>query len=271
MRSKGLFNEANLYSRIIEKIFFSKYQAGDLVVEFERRDIEKFARQLKLRLPKNLGDLIYSFRFRVPLPKSILQVATKGRSWTIELAGRARYRFSLHKTVIIVPNTNLTTTKIPDSTPGVIAKYALSDEQSLLAKVRYNRLIDIFTGVTCYSLQSHLRTTARGLGQVETDELYVGIDKRGIHYVFPIQAKGGNDKLSIVQIGQDAAVCEERFTSLVCRPVGAQFLGADVIVLYEFEKTRDGFRVSSEKHYRLVPPDEVTTADLESYCRRLAD
>ena len=43
-------------------------------------------------------------------------------------------------------------TKIPDSTPGLIALYALTDEQSLLAKLRYNRLIDIFTQLTCYTL-----------------------------------------------------------------------------------------------------------------------
>ncbi len=59
---------------------------------------------------------------------------------------------------------------------------SFTDEQALLATVRYNRLTDIFTGVTCYSLQNHLRTTVRGVGQVETDELYVGVDRLGKHY-----------------------------------------------------------------------------------------
>ena len=56
--------------------------------------------------------------------------------------------------------------KVPDATPGIVAQYALSDEQALLARVRYNRLIDIFTGVTCYSLQNHLRTTVIEMGQI---------------------------------------------------------------------------------------------------------
>lgn len=68
----------------------------------------------------------------------------------------------------------MTATKVPDATPGIVAKYAFNDEQALLAKVRYNRLVDIFTGVTCYSLQNHLRTTVSEIGQVETDEIYVG-------------------------------------------------------------------------------------------------
>ena len=101
----------------------------------------------------------------------------------------------------------MATTKIPDATPGIVAKYALGDEQALLARVRYNRLIDIFTGVVCYSLQNHLRTFVAGVGQIETDELYVGVDKKGAHFIFPIQAKGGSDQLNIVQIEQDFEVC----------------------------------------------------------------
>lgn len=60
--------------------------------------------------------------------------------------------------------------------------------------------------MTCYSLQIHLRTAIPEMGQVETDEIYLGRDKKTAHYVFPVQAKGGKDKLNIVQIEQDFAV-----------------------------------------------------------------
>ena len=92
------------------------------------------------------------------------------------------------------------------------------DEQALLAKVRYNRLLDIFLGVATYSLQNHLRTTVAGLGQVEIDEIYVAIDKRGRQYVLPVQAKGGNDRLSTVQTRQDMACCAEKFPPTRRRP-----------------------------------------------------
>ncbi len=59
-----------------------------------------------------------------------------------------------------------------------------------MTKLRYNRLIDIFTGVACYSLQSHLRTSVPNIGQVERDEVYIGVDRQGAHYVIPVQAKG---------------------------------------------------------------------------------
>jgi hypothetical protein len=65
----------------------------------------------------------------------------------------------------------------------------MTDEQALLARLRYNRLIDVFTGVTCYSLQSHLRTTVQDIGQIETDEIYVGIDRRGAALRYPCSGK----------------------------------------------------------------------------------
>lgn len=143
--------------------------------------------------------------------------------------------------------------------------YALSDEQALLAKVRYNRLIDIFTGVACYSLQNHLRTTAPGIGQVEVDEIYVGLDRRGANYVFPIQAKGKNDKLNIVQIEQDIAVCTAKFPGLICRPIGAQFMADDLIALFELEVIDTGVAVAAERHYRLVAASNISPDDLARY------
>jgi hypothetical protein len=144
----------------------------------------------------------------------------------------------------------------------------LNDEQALLAKIRYNRLIDIFTGVTCYSLQNHLRTTLSEMGQVETDEVYVGIDKQGVHYIFPVQAKGGKDKIGVVQIGQDFAMCAEKFPNAVGRPIAAQFMDDDTIVLFEFAQTEEGIRILTEKHYRLVAPDELSEQEIEEYRKR---
>lgn len=140
----------------------------------------------------------------------------------------------------IVPNELIRATKIPDATPNIISRYALSDEQALLAKLRYNRLIDVFTGVTCYSLQSHLRTTVPTMCQVETDEIYIGVDHRGAQYAFPVQAKGGSDFLSIVQIEQDFALCADEFPELICHGIAAQFMVDDVISLFEFEQEADG-------------------------------
>ncbi len=211
------------YTGILVSIFQNHYQAGMSSFEFERSELETAAKQLKVELPKNLGDLIYSFRYRTAMPEAIAKTAPTGQEWVILAAGRGIYRMQLRKISRIVPNPNLYQIKIPDATPEIIAKYALGDEQALLAKVRYNRLIDIFLRVTAYSLQNHLRTTVPGMGQIETDELYVGVRNTGQQFIIPVQAKGGNDQIGIVQVEQDLALCGHAFPHLTPRLIAVQF------------------------------------------------
>jgi hypothetical protein len=253
------------YSQIIAHIFSNHYRRGATEIVFDREEIVSAAAALGLPRPKNVGDVVYSFRFRKAFPKSITTTASKGREWILRKAGHSRYRFVLSAQWSIVPNPRFSVIKVPDATPGVISKYALTDEQALLARLRYNRLIDLFSGVTCYSLQSHLRTSVKELGGVETDELYVGIDRQGVHYVFPIQAKGGRDKLSVVQVEQDIALCAEKFSMLVCRPLAAQFMTGDIIALFEFQTAGEDLSIRDERHYRLVSPDELSPEELASY------
>ncbi len=198
LRGNTVAKEPGMYAVIIEKIFFSKFKAGMEAVAFEREDIVKFAKKLGISSPKNLGDLVYSFRHRAVLPRSIQDRAPEGMIWIIRPIGKAQYQFDLVPDRPLLPNENMLATKVPDSTLGIVAKYAFNDEQALLARVRYNRLVDIFRGITCYSLQNHLRTTVPNMGQMETDEIYIGLDKTGTQYVVPIQAKGGTDRLGIV-------------------------------------------------------------------------
>lgn len=268
-KSEDARTSINRYARIIERIFFSHYTEGMAEVCFERKEIKTVAQELSINLPKNLGDIVYSFRYRVALPEPIREKATEGRQWIIRPAGRSRYCFVQVAEHNIVPMALKAETKVPDATPGLVAMYSLDDEQALLAKLRYNRLIDIFTGITCYSLQNHLRTFLAGIGQVETDEIYVGVDKKGRHYVFPVQAKGGTDKLNVVQIEQDFALCASKFPDLICRPIGAQFMENNLIALFEFESTPEGVKLAEEEHYQLVTIDEVTPDVLKAYQERL--
>ena len=54
--------DKNRYSQLIEHIFFKHYRPGVASFESAREELESSAKKLKIKLPKNLGDLIYSFR-----------------------------------------------------------------------------------------------------------------------------------------------------------------------------------------------------------------
>lgn len=255
----------NRYSAIIDRVFQNHYSPHVDSFEFTREELVTVAAELGLQLPKNIGDLIYSFRYRNELPRKILNSAKPGLEWIIEGAGRAKYRFRLVEHNRILPRDDLLTIKIPDSTPEIIGAYALGDEQALLAKVRYNRLVDVFLGIAAYSLQNHLRTTVKGIGQIEIDEIYVGVDKHGRQFVVPVQAKGGSDKHGVVQTQQDIALCSQAFPGLICRPVSAQFMSDERIAMFELTVVDGSVKVVEERHYQLVGARTITASDLERY------
>lgn len=263
-------DKAAQYVPIILHVFRKYWVKGTEEFEFHRDELVEAAEAAGVERPDNLGDVIYSFKFRRDLPAEILKTAVKGKAWIIEGAGRSLYRFRLVDVggTTIKPREDIAATKIPDSTPEIIGAYALGDEQALLAKVRYNRLIDIFLGLTTYSLQNHLRTHVKGMGQIEIDEIYVGLNRNGAHYVIPVQAKGGSDKLSPVQTTQDIACCKAKFPDLICRPVSAQFMEDDVIALFELTIEAGRVLIVEERHYRLVPSDQIDAETKHQYAQR---
>ncbi len=261
-------SKPNRYAEIVSEVFRKHYRKGLTKVAFERNEFEAIAEVKKIKLPKNLGDAIYSFKYRAALPTSITDTAPTGYEWIIAGAGRAKYEFRLVKPSDISPRNDKLVVKIPDATPEIIGAYALGDEQALLAKVRYNRLIDVFLGITASSLQNHLRTTVKGIGQIEIDELYVGLDRNGCQYVVPVQAKGGKDKHGRQQTEQDIACCKQKFPALHCRPVSAQFVTKNKIAMFELAEQDGDIKVVSEEHYELVPASSITEGDLAGYASR---
>lgn len=255
----------NRYQATIKKIFFDHFVAGSTEFEFDREELEESYVALGFRRIKNIGDIPYSFRYRNALPDSVLDTQPEGLEWIIEGAGKGRYRFKLVKKTRIVPREDLVVVDIPDATPELIRGYALDDEQALLAIVRYNRLIDTFLSLTTYSLQNHLRTTVEGMGQIEIDELYIGLDKRGCHYLIPVQAKGGKDNIGIVQTTQDIRFVEQKFPGIQCRAIAAQFMADELIALFELTLHSDEIKVVEERHYRLVPHDRLDRDAIRAY------
>jgi hypothetical protein len=115
-----------------------------------------------------------------------------------------------------------------------------------------------------------MRTTVKGIGQIEIDEVYVALDRHGAQYIIPVQAKGGKDQLAVVQTKQDLACCAEKFPHLVCRSVSAQFIDMEdkkskKIAMFELALENGCVVIVDEKHYRLVPSVEIGPDELRAY------
>ena len=260
---------AAIYDKIIKHLFADKYQEGAQSVAFHRDEIKAAAETLGVQVPDNVGDVPYAYRFRRELPKQIRDHLQDGEEWVIRITDQSQYAFERAPLTNIKPQENLYRIKIPDATPEIVNQWTLSDEQALLAKVRYNRLIDLFTGLTTYSLQNHLRTKV-DRKQIEIDELYVGVHSTGAQFAVPVQAKRGKDKIGRVQVEQDVEYCKRKMGMLGCRPIAVQFMADAGIAMFELMIDGAHIRIANERHYELVPASDIRNEDLVAM-RQLAN
>ena len=69
----------------------------------------------------------------------------------------------------------------------------------------------------------------------------------------------------MIQIWQDFRVAEQKFPDLLARPIAAQFISGGKIALFEFEEPNDEITIARERHYELVPSDQLTAEELRNY------
>lgn len=228
------------YDVIIAALFERVLIEGQEELFFTQDEVVEVARNLGIPL-RNPPDLVYTYRSRSELPMSIRE---KG-NWVIVSKGKGKFAFvKTHRSPFIEIQEGLLPIAIPNALPEIVEKHTASDEQALISAVRYNRLVDIFTDVTCFHIQSHVRTTIEGEGQIEIDELYVGIDADGNEYVLPLEAKSAHEreKLGWMQIANMVKYSRQSFPGLRCKPIAAKRGGPNQVYLIEFS---DG--IGSEK------------------------
>ncbi len=272
----------NRYIRVMRKLFERHIRPGARGFIWQRKEINEIAAEFGFAPPANLGDNIYSIRYgREELPEDIQRLAPRGKHWLLLPNGRGIYQFALGAVNIIEPEFR-PAIKIPDATPQIVGRYALGDEQAVLARLRYNRLIDIFLGVTSSALQSHLRATVAAFAksQIETDELYVGVDLNGVQYIVPVQAKGADENVGAVQAKQDIYCCREKFPDLVCRAIAAKTVevekapdGSDIHTIAMMElaiANKYDVWIPRQERYQLVPASMITADELEAYRKTAA-
>jgi len=255
-------------NEVIEIVFRKNYRKGPHEVPFTMDDIRQAIAQVAKKRPgykeKNVADVRYQYTSgRGSLPQSIDKLGP----WMIVGKGKAKYAFAkLAESPIVRIPTDLYCVSLPDATPEIVLEYAGSDEQGILAKLRYNRMLDIFLGITCYHLQNHLRTSVKNKGQVEIDDLYVGLNSGGKQFVVPIEAKSAKDHLSKTQIQQAVDFAQERYPKLILRPVGIQELKDESLILIEFTSGShpDEIKIVEMRRYKLVPISEVPLDELQS-------
>lgn len=246
---------------VITFVFEKFYVPGANEVSFSMDDVREAIAEVSKTHPgyseKNVADVRYQYTSgRRSLPEKINSLGP----WMIAGRGKARYAFvRLKSSPQIEIQADLAPVLLPDATPEIVLEYAGSDEQGILAKVHYNRLVDTFLQITCYHLQNHWRTSIKNKGQCEIDDLYVGVDIDGKQYVIPIEAKCAGERISKVQVAQMIDFARDRYPKLTIRPVGIQELKDGSLVLLEFPPAQhpDEIAIKEMRRYRLLQMNEI--------------
>lgn len=230
------------YDRIITKLFVSRFKENLTEIDFSKDEIVETARDLSIPL-RNPPDVVYTYRTRSTLPQTILD---RG-NWIIKPKGKGKFSFlKSNRKPFVEIQEGLHAIEVLNAVPEIVEKYSQDDEQALLTAVRYNRLVDIFTKITCFHLQSHARTTIQGEGQIEIDDIYVGVDREGLRYIVPLEAKSGGerDKLGWIQVANMVKFCKQNYRELKCKIIAAKPLNSNKICLIEFDDNPDPEKVA---------------------------
>jgi hypothetical protein len=239
------------YDLVIIRVFERLHSARESVEQlpFTKSDIEQAIQELELSI-KNVPDIVYTYRSgRSALPEAI----SAHGNWAIVGSGKGKYLFvRLSRSPYVDIPSDIEAIAVLDATPQIVLKYQSLDEQGFLARVRYNRLIDIFTSLTTYHLQGHFRTTVSNIGQVEIDDLYIGVDTDGCAFVLPVEAKGESpkDRLGVVQITQMVRFARESFPDLAIRPIGLKVMSDGSYLFLEFNDSEDSNSVATKRYKR---------------------
>lgn len=245
--------ELSQYDEVILEVFLRHYQEGTERLPFRKDELAEICTKHGITV-RNVPDIIYTYRARRALPEQILATG----HWAIEPAGRGAYAFRLLRNPphFEIRFADYAPIDIYNAIPEVVEGLLRQDEQSLLTLVLYNRLADIFTGLTCFHIQNHYRSFVKGMGEVELDALYVGVDKTGALFVLPIEAKSQaeNEMIGRVQVSQMAKLVRQDFPALRRRILAVKGLADGTVVLIEFDdhKDPDDFGILSVGRYRLI-------------------
>lgn len=246
-----------LYDQAIIEVFQRAYQPNTDVLPFTKDELVQACQDLEIVI-NNIPDIPYHYRTgRSDLPGEIQSTG----NWVIEGAGKGKYNFvQLKRAPYVHIPQDLYITEIPEATPDIVLKYGGTDEQGMLTRIRYNRLVGTFLSLTAYHLQGHVRSSVTNIGQVEIDDLYVGVDTDGKWYVIPIEAKsmGAKERLGVIQARQMILFARQHYPALSLRPVGIKPLSDGSYVFLEFDDDADLEAISIKRYarYKLVRDDE---------------
>ena len=243
------------YEDTIIQVFNNKLDDGyntEEEIPFDRTDLQKAMDELDITV-RNVPDIPYAYRSRRQLPDSLKEHGYNAIILDDQGSADAVYLFTKTEQLIEVPDEfDQTYVTTAEDLPEPVQAYIGKDEQGVLTQVRYTGLLDDFTGMDTYHLQSHLRMRVRNR-EAELDDFYVGVDEEDEHHALAVEAKGVGETLNKNQLIRNTRGIEQnsKFPNSV-RTIAVKIDDNDFFYLFEFDvyEEDDEDKIEMERAWR---------------------
>ena len=243
----------NRGSAILSLIFAERYRGSNTPVSFTKDDLQTAGEDLGIDLPKNLSDVIYALRHRSPIPEGIQRTALKGQDWVIETVGRSEYWLIQRPCQRIEADPSAFDYLFEDETPRIARDFGMKGAPLLDCILRKNQILKKFLGSPVEHLQSQVRASVKGVGQVEVGSLFFS-DING--EVIPVCLIAKPGEFNLAKAAQNMRFAAAHYPEMDCRPVVAQLLSEKRVALFELSGSPETPHVLHEAHFSLAPRSE---------------
>ena len=150
---------------------------------------------------------------------------------------------------------------ILDNTPTVVGQLARDERELLLARLRFNRLLDNFLGISTFPV--HLLFDSPFYDSIgpEVEELHFGIAPFGDKCMVIVLSERWNGSPAISKLRASSEVPFKYSHNMRVHFILAHQTGGNCLALIELDLSSQRSKVKAEKHYEFIKPDELNAHD----------
>lgn len=188
-------------------------------ISFERTDILDVCKNEFGEAPKNLGDIVYSLRYRLDYLSNYDYLLEKDYTWTLLSTGIGQYELAPLKKLRLPNLESENVLYVDDQTPAHIHKLRPLNDQSLLMKVIQNGILNEFLQDDLMFLQAHHKVNLNNWGQAEIDGI---LASNNSSHLYLIEVKGYTEVIGWPQMIQLKMYAQQNHPDVLFTPVFIQ-------------------------------------------------
>lgn len=211
--------ENNKAKSFIKHLIEKNFTASQDSIPFSRDDVSLYCLKKFKKIPKNVGDIIYSLRYRMDYLSTFDHLLDPDYTWTLLSLSTGQYELKPMPKLKLPDLTSVPVISKIDKTPEHIHNLRPLNDQSLLMKIYQNKVLSEFLEDDLILLQAHHKVNLKDWGQAEIDGIVASETSPRLYLV---EVKGYTEVIGWPQIIQLKMYAEQNHPGLPFTPIFVQ-------------------------------------------------